>query len=254
MSPAELQSRREPYDPFQNFDETLVTHGYATIFAVAAPWVCTATLFWTIGQTVLDVKSLTDTTQRPLPIKVRTNEPWDTAFDIYGFVACVTNVVLLVFGSEEYGQWTFTERLMIFMFILHLILGAKLLVMFLVPSVPQSVSLLHLKQANMVHRCLENIKVEPQQDFSLFRQHGADNFEIMEQDVFDDEDIEPTFGWSQFRKSMSTLNTDIRKVLDVGTMTILVVTILLTFGCAMCLLLWHASHGGAHSLLGNALG
>jgi len=197
MSPAELQSRREPYDPFQNFDETLVTHGYATIFAVAAPWVCTATLFWTIGQTVLDVKSLTDTTQRPLPIKVRTNEPWDTAFDIYGFVACVTNVVLLVFGSEEYGQWTFTERLMIFMFILHLILGAKLLVMFLVPSVPQSVSLLHLKQANMVHRCLENIKVEPQQDFSLFRQHGADNFEIMEQDHmgFDDDEATPVFTW-----------------------------------------------------------
>merc|ERR1719178_269953 len=102
---------------------------------------------------------------------------------------------------------------MLFIMLFHMIIIAKLIIKAIFPEIPRSVALLNLKQANMVHRCLENIKVEPQQDFSLFRQHGADNFEIMEQDVFDDEDTEPTFGWYQFKNSMSVLNQDLRKVL-----------------------------------------
>jgi len=253
MSQAEQEAKREPYDPFTDFDETLVTHGYATLFAVTSPWVTFATLIWIMVETLLDVKNLTENTQRPLPLKMRSNEPWDTAFDIYGVLAAITNLLLLIFASKQYSDWSFTIKLCLFIVFFHAIVLAKIVLMALFPVVPRSVNLLNLKQANMVHRCLENIKVEPQQDFSLFRQHGADNFEIMEQDVFDDEDTEPTFGWYQFKNSMSVLNQDLRKVLDVGTVTILVVTILLTFGCAMCLLLWHASHGGAHSLLGNAL-
>jgi len=169
MSPAELQSKREPYDPFLDFDETLITHGYATLFAVSSPWVCTATLLWIMVETVLDVKNLTESTQRPLPLAMRTNEPWDTAFDVYGVLAAITNIVLLVFASKQYESWTFTEKLMLFFMIFHFILLAKLAIKQIFPEVPRSVALLNLKQANMVHRCLENIKVEPQQDFSLFR-------------------------------------------------------------------------------------
>merc|ERR1719408_757838 len=102
--------------------------------------------------------------------------------------------------------------------IIHFLLFAKLVIKFVFPEVPRSVALLHLKQANMVHRCLENIKVEPQQDFSLFRQHGADNFEIMEQDNFDDDDVEPELhpleSWNDMTKGL-------REALDKGLVMIL---------------------------------
>jgi len=222
MSAAELQSKREPYDPFLDFDETLITHGYATLFAVSSPWVCTATLLWIMVETVIDVKNLTENTQRPLPIKMRTNEPWDTAFDIYGVFAALTNVIMLVFASKQYEMWTFTEKLMLFIYLFHMILFAELLIKFLFPVVPRSVALLNLKQANMVHRCLENIKVEPQQDFSLFRQHGADNFEIMEQDIFDDDDIEPELN---MRGSYDQMKADLLKALDKGLVAILCITV-----------------------------
>lgn len=230
MSAGELQSKREPYDPFVDFDETLITHGYATLFAVTSPWVCTATLIWVIVETILDVKNLTETTQRPLPVRMRTNEPWDTAFDIYGILAAVTNIVLLIFASEEFGTWTFTEKLVFFIVLIHMLLFAKLVVKAIFPEVPSSVDLLHLKQANMVHRCLENIKVEPQQDFSLFRQHGADNFEVMEQDVFDEDEVEPDLNIGD---SASKMKQGVTEALDRG----LVCLICLTVGVTMCIAL-----------------
>merc|ERR1719169_351431 len=106
--------------------------------------------------------------------------------------------------------------------IFHVILLAKLVIKFIFPEVPRSVALLHLKQANMVHRCLENIKVEPQQDFSLFRQHGSDNFEIMEQDIFDDDDIEPELSLAD---SADKMKGGMREAMDKGLVCILCITV-----------------------------
>merc|ERR1740117_2743295 len=240
MSAGELQSKREPYNPFMDFDETLITHGYATLFAVTSPWVCTATLIWIMFETVLDVKNLTETTQRPLPIKMRTNEPWDTAFDIYGILAAITNIVLLVFASNLYDGWSFTEKLCLFIFLIHTIFAAKLIIKSAFPEIPRSVALLHLKQANMVHRCLENIKVEPQQDFSLFRQHGPDTFEIMEQDVFDDDEFEPELNLKESAKGMKDGLTG---ALDKGLVAILCITVTITLAFAVALFLYNSAHG-----------
>jgi len=239
MSAGELQSKREPYDPFMDFDETLITHGYATLFAVTSPWVCTATLIWIMFETVLDVKNLTETTQRPLPIKMRTNEPWDTAFDIYGILAAITNIVLLVFASNLYDGWSFTEKLCLFIFLIHTIFAAKLIIKSAFPEIPRSVALLHLKQANMVHRCLENIKVEPQQDFSLFRQHGPDTFEIMEQDVFDDDEFEPELNLKESAKGMKDGLTG---ALDKGLVAILCITVTITLILAVGLFVFNSTH------------
>jgi hypothetical protein len=237
MSLAEQQSKREPYDPFQDFDETLITHGYATLFSVTAPWVCTATLLWIIGETILDVRGLTETTQRPLPVRLRNNEPWDTAFDIYGFLATITNVLAIIFASKEYGYWTYTEKLMLFIMVIHVVGFAKLLIKSIFPEIPRSVHLLNLKQVNMVHRCLENIKVEPQQDLSQFVQnHGQDTFEVMEQDMLDDEDVEPELN---LRESWRTMRTGLVGALDSGLVCILCVTVVLTMMIAVMLFVYN---------------
>jgi len=240
MSPAELQSKREPYDPFMDFDEVLITHGYATLFAVSSPWVVTATLMWIIVQTILNVKNLTENTQRPLPLKMRTNEPWDTAFDIYGVLAAVTNITMLLFASKEYDTWTFTEKLCLFTVIFHVILMTRILIKFIFPEVPRSVSLLNLKQANMVHRCLNNIKVEPPQDFTLFRQAGADAFDIMEQDIWDDEDLEPTL---DLKQSYTKMKGGLFDVMDRGVICIIVCTASITLALGIALVVYNTTQG-----------
>merc|ERR1712048_1226922 len=67
MSTAEKQSKKDKYETFEDFDEALITHGYATLFAVAAPWVSVATLFGVFLEIWIDKRSLTGTKQRPLP-------------------------------------------------------------------------------------------------------------------------------------------------------------------------------------------
>jgi hypothetical protein len=236
ISSAERQAKRERYDPFQDFDETLVTHGFATLFSVTSPWVCTATLLWTIGETVLDVRGLTDLTQRPLPLRMRNNEPWDTAFEIYGFLAMITNISAIVFASNEYSLWTFTEKLMLFAVLLHLVLCAKFVVKFVFPVVPQSVQLLHLKQESVVQRCLANVAVEPAQKMSQFMAEQADSFEIHEQDIMDEEDAAPEFS---LRDSLRTMKDGFVGVLDKGLACMLCVTVVMTMLIAMVLFVYN---------------
>jgi hypothetical protein len=189
MSKAEKQSRDDKFESFGEFDQVLVTHGYATLFAVSSPWVCAATLFACLLGLWLDKTKLMDTKQRPLPRKARNIEPWDTAFEVYGVLAAFTNLFLLIFTSQQYMLWTFTEKLTYFVFLEHWILLSRLLVNQIFPVVPRSTELLQLKQEAMVHRCLENIKVEAVADLSMFREQKMDEYEVFEADTLE-EDME----------------------------------------------------------------
>jgi hypothetical protein len=205
MSAAEQQAKKDKYDEFRNFDEVLLSHGFSTFFAVSSPWVCAATLVASLVEIAVDMKSLMDSRQRPIPRKARSNEPWSTAFDLYGVMAASTNIVLLIFASNQYDDWTFTEKLVLFIYLEHMILLARMLLKLIFPEVPRNVELLQLKQDNMVHRCLENIKVEQNQDFSMFRDHREHNIEVFEFDIMErdeDEEVEPTLNLQESTMTM----------------------------------------------------
>jgi hypothetical protein len=203
MSSAEVQAKKPKYDCFADFDETLVTHGFATLFAVTSPWVCAATLCVTVIEVYLDIHSLIGSMQRPIPTRARSNEPWTTAFEIYGYLAASTNILLLIFASNQYVNWTLTEKLTLFLYLEHTIFLARLVLKLVFPTVPRNVELLQLKQENMVHRCLEDIKVENNQDFSMFRDTKDQEIQVYEHDYLDDEeDPEPTLS---LRDSATTM-------------------------------------------------
>jgi len=192
MSAAEQQAKKEPYDAFANLDEHLITHGYATLFTVTAPWVCAATFMGVVVEVFVDMRSLCEGRQRPIPQRAKTNEPWSTAFDVYGCLAASANIILLIFASHEYDGWTFTEKLCFFLYIEHMLILCRVLLKVVFPEVPRNVELLHLKQENMVHRCLENIKVQQNMDTSMFRENRDENIEVFEHDLLDDDEVEPT--------------------------------------------------------------
>jgi hypothetical protein len=203
MSQAEIQERKPKYDCFEDFDETLINHGFATLFAVAAPWVCAATLLVTLSEIYLDMLGLLESRQRPIPTRARNNEPWTTAFDIYGFIAATTNIVLLIFTSQQYALWSTTEKITLFLYLEHTLFIARLLLRVIFPVIPRNVELLQLKQENMVHRCLEDIKVEQHQDFSLFREGKPSDIEVYEHDYMDDDDDpEPTLSLRDSAQTM----------------------------------------------------
>jgi len=195
LSNAEIQSKLEPYDAFADFDETLITHGYASFFAVSAPWVCSATLLWVVCELLLDMKGLTETRKRPIPMRVRGTAPWTAAFEFYGVVAALTNMTLLVFASDQYASWKLSHKFVLFLYLGHVILFLYMGIKALFPDVPRSVVLMSMKQEVIVQRCLENIKMETnQQDISQLRRRDVLErpAEVLEHDPTDlDEEEEP---------------------------------------------------------------
>ncbi|CAK0906490.1 unnamed protein product [Prorocentrum cordatum] len=109
-----------------------------------SPWVVMATLLGTLLEIWIDRQKLLQDSQRPLPVKARANEPWTSAFEVFGFVAASTNVLLLIF--EQYTNFTLTEKLTLFVYLEHLLFLAKVITKMLFPEVPRNVQLLQLKQ------------------------------------------------------------------------------------------------------------
>jgi len=204
MSTAEQQSKKEDYESFSEFDETLLSHGYASLFAVSSPWVCAATLIWVMLESIIDVKGMTESRRRPLPLRVRDNEPWNTALDLYGFMACFTNITLLVFASHQYSGNSFPQRLFLWVYLLHVIFFFRLLIVNLFPAMPRSVETMRQKQEIVAHRCLENIEIKPEQDFSMARHQRTVKMACHESDHHDvdAEEAEPKL---EMKHSMKAL-------------------------------------------------
>jgi len=185
MSSAEKQYRRDNFNSFEEYDEVLVLHGYVVLFSVASPWVALLIVVSIVAEIIVDSKVLIGSSQRTKPVITKTNEPYTTAFEFYGILATFTNVAILIFSSDRYVRWTFTEKLVLFITLEHTIFISRALVKTFLPVVPQTVSMLQLRQQHMVHRCLENIKVEQAQDLSVYRGADADHIEVFESDVCD---------------------------------------------------------------------
>merc|ERR1711865_1330524 len=134
----EQQSKKEKYSSFRDFDEVLITHGYGVLFAVASPWVTAAVLLATILEIILDAHGIMEQKQRPIPTKVRNNDPWDMAFDIYGVIAAFTNVILLIFGSDLYDDWSLTEKLVLCVLLEHVVFFGRIVLRMVFPATPRS--------------------------------------------------------------------------------------------------------------------
>jgi len=154
MSSAEKQSKKEDYDLYEDMDEIILLYGYTTLFVVAAPWVPMLSLFSCVLECFLDQKKLILLHRRPFPLAAANNEPWDTAFDVFGFLAMLTNTAVIVFSGHTFDKWTHAEKIVLFLTIEFTTICLRILVGVILPSIPRRVRLLQLQQRVMVHRHL----------------------------------------------------------------------------------------------------
>merc|ERR1712167_340429 len=126
-------------------EEQLLTFGYTTLFIVAAPWMPAVTLVGLVLECLLDKSKMLNLYRRPFPYNCKDNEPWDTAFEVMGILAMVTNVALVVFGSDAFAGYDRTEKVKWFFIMENAILAARWIVAALLPSPPDHVKKLELK-------------------------------------------------------------------------------------------------------------
>merc|ERR1712079_507993 len=128
LSSAEKQSKKEDYDLFENMDEILILYGYTTLFVVACPWVPLLALISCVIECFLDQKKLVLLYRRPFPVPVANNEPWDTAFDLFGMLAVLTNTGVVIFSSHVYDHWSRAHKFMLFLVIEFTMIFSRLAV------------------------------------------------------------------------------------------------------------------------------
>jgi len=152
LSSPEKQSKKEDYDVYADMDEVLMLYGYTVLFVVACPWVPLVAMVCLILECFLDQKKLVLLFRRPFPDAASNNEPWDTAFDVFGMIAMATNTAVVVFGSHAFENWTHYQKIMIFLAVEHGMIILRILLATLLPTVPWEVRLLTMQQQVIVHR------------------------------------------------------------------------------------------------------
>lgn len=152
LSSAERQCKKEDYDLYDDVDEILILYGYSTLFVVACPWVPMLALLSCIVECFLDQKKLVLLFRRPMPQPAKDNEPWDTAFDVFGILAMMTNTAVIVFSGHTFDHWKHSSKIVLFLIIEFSTIILKVLVMTILPSTPRRVRLLDEQQRKMVHR------------------------------------------------------------------------------------------------------
>lgn len=207
LSSTERQANLDTFSAFEEFEEFMISHGLATLFTATSPWVCFAWLAGAFLELKVDRDNLLQSCQRPMPTRTKNNEPWDTTFELFGFAAATTNIFLAVFATEEYSGLDTMEKLKAFAYYEHAVLLARFAVSWLLPVVPRGVATLKLKQDALVHRVLENVKVEDVQERGLFRDLKNSAFDVNEFDFTEeDEDggMEPSLKLGQSAKALAS--------------------------------------------------
>jgi hypothetical protein len=204
LSATETQANLDSFSAFEEFEEFMISHGLATLFASTSPWVCFAWLVGAILEMKVDRDNLLESSQRPTPTRAKNNEPWDTAFEMFGFAAATTNILLAVFASEEFSDLDTLEKLKAFAYYEHAVLLARFALVWLLPVVPRGVATLKMKQDALVHRVLENVRVEDVQERGFFHDLKNSPFDINEFDFTEeDEDMEPSLKLGQSAKALA---------------------------------------------------
>lgn len=191
MAAAEKQAKMEQYEEFDDMDEILILFGYTTLFAVACPWVPAIVLLGVVFECFLDSKKLMSIHRRPFPNQARNNEPWDTAFDVFCWLAMATNLAVIVFASHEFDTWTHWEKILLFAGTEHLMIFVRVAIGVALPDVPREVGMLKLKQNAIVHKQMilggDEDDHEMRQQAMLTSNIGA-HVEVFDRDESDEED------------------------------------------------------------------
>merc|ERR1719387_2701184 len=106
MTSMEMQAKKEIANSYNEMEETLFHYGYCILFVAAAPWMPLVVLFAFVVETTLDKTKFYKLYQRPWPILVGSNEPWDTAFDIMSILGMLTNIAIVVFATDAFAAYT----------------------------------------------------------------------------------------------------------------------------------------------------
>jgi len=146
----------ETYDLNADYLELVIQYGYVTMFVVAFPLAPALALLNNLFESKVDMFKLTECRRPPL-LQRSSMGSWQSCLEMVAFLSVITNCFLLVMVSKAFAQImpTFISRhlvlergrLVAMVLLEHILLGFKVLLMYLIDDVP-----MHIQEAVATQR------------------------------------------------------------------------------------------------------
>jgi len=124
---------------FADYLEMYIQFGYVFLFSAAYPLAA----FWALLNNMIEIRSdafkLCRLHQRPFFESASSIGAWQAAFEVMGVVAVITNCSLIAMSHSTmkwFEKWSTSHYILLFVFIEHLIIGAKILLSYMIPDIP----------------------------------------------------------------------------------------------------------------------
>ncbi|XP_028392875.1 anoctamin-10-like [Dendronephthya gigantea] len=137
----EYQMKQEPYwGVFWDYLELFLQFGYVFLFSSVYPMAAFWALFNNVFELRTDAFKICKISQRVFAQPSQGIGAWQTAFEVMGILAVMTNCALLAM-SPSIQQWLPSDfstlnTIFVFVAIEHILLGIKLVIAVLIPDVP----------------------------------------------------------------------------------------------------------------------
>lgn len=151
---------------FEDMSELTIQMGYTTMFVAAFPL---ATLLSFINNYVeirVDAWKLCHIYRRPEPRSCEDIGTWFIILELISFSSIFINSALVAFTGYNTINYTWSERVWLFILMATGLLCVRLVVAFLIPDVPEEVTIQLDRQEYIVDKVIDNVADEDDQDLS----------------------------------------------------------------------------------------
>lgn len=169
VSPAEEQFEKTPYNNmclFHDYAELVIQFGYATLFVSAFP---IAPLFACVNNIIeirVDGWKLVHNYRRPWPTGAEDIGTWESVLTIVSVIASISNIAMVTMTSGLFKSAKLWERIIIFIVLETLLVGAKLALTAVYGGIPSDVAMQNERQEFYAKKIILNERDEdPEKEF-----------------------------------------------------------------------------------------
>eukprot|EP00981_Chlorochromonas_danica_P001972 scaffold409_cov167-Ochromonas_danica.AAC.4 len=146
--------------PFEDFAEMVVQFGYTTMFVAAFPLATVLSLVNNYVEIRVDAWKLCHLCRRPEPRSMEDIGTWYTILELISISSIFVNSGLVAFTSNNCVNYTWPERVWIFILMATGLFCIRAIVAFLIPDIPEDVTIQLDRQDYIVGKVVDNIEDE----------------------------------------------------------------------------------------------
>ena len=145
----ELNSGKQAYDTFGDYEELVQQVGFLSLFVVCFPLAPMIAMLSLEAEVKIDLYKLFEMNQHPVPQGAQDIGKWQYFMESTLYVAAMTNAGMFAFTTDVMASQTFPMKLIAFAFFVIFVQAVKGVCAFLIPDVPEEIKLIRLRHQSL---------------------------------------------------------------------------------------------------------